>query len=94
MRAETASISLIGDPGQCGSPVLQVTPAFRHPNFYGCVVRKALCQTQEMAACIVSYVDTSGIRHSVEVEVNSPYEAAAIKVCKQHNFRAARLHNY
>ena len=40
-----------------------------------------------MATCIVSYVDTSGIRHSVEVEAESLYEAAvlAIKVFRQHD---------
>ena len=40
-----------------------------------------------MATCVVSYVDTSGIRHSVEVEAQSLYEAAvlAIKVFRQHD---------
>ena len=40
-----------------------------------------------MATCVVSYVDTSGIRHSVEVEAQSLYEAAvlAIKVFREHD---------
>jgi hypothetical protein len=40
-----------------------------------------------MAACVVSYLDTSGIRHTVEVEAQSLYEAAvlAIKVFRQHD---------
>ena len=40
-----------------------------------------------MASCVVSYVDTSGIRHSVEVEAQSLYEAAvlAIRVFRQHD---------
>jgi hypothetical protein len=40
-----------------------------------------------MPRCLVSYLDTSGIRHSVEVEANSLYEAAvlAIKVFRQHD---------
>ncbi|HEY6247074.1 MAG TPA: hypothetical protein VIX17_24205 [Pyrinomonadaceae bacterium] len=40
-----------------------------------------------MATCVVSYVDTSGIRHSVEVEADSMYEAAVlgIKVFRQHD---------
>lgn len=40
-----------------------------------------------MASCIVSYLDTSGIRHSVEVEAESLYEAAALAV------RAFRRHD-
>ncbi len=40
-----------------------------------------------MAACTVSYLDTSGIRHSVEVEAESLYEAAALAV------RAFRRHD-
>jgi len=40
-----------------------------------------------MSVCIVSYLDTSGIRHSVQVEAQSLYEAAvlAVKVFKEHN---------
>jgi hypothetical protein len=33
-----------------------------------------------MAKCFVSYLDTSGIRHEVEVEAQSMYEAAALAV--------------
>ena len=42
---------------------------------------------RRMAACIVSYVDTEGLRHAVEVEAESLYEAAALAVrtFKQHN---------
>jgi len=40
-----------------------------------------------MAACIVSFVDTEGIRHTVEVEAESLFEAAvlAMKTFKQHD---------
>jgi hypothetical protein len=40
-----------------------------------------------MASCIVSFVDTEGIRHRVEVEAESLYEAAAlaIRIFKQHD---------
>jgi hypothetical protein len=40
-----------------------------------------------MATCIVSFVDLEGLRHSVEVEAESLYEAAAlaIKTFRQHN---------
>jgi hypothetical protein len=40
-----------------------------------------------MPRCVVSYLDTSGIRHTVEVEAQSLYEAAvlAIKVFHQHD---------
>ena len=40
-----------------------------------------------MAKCLVSYLDISGIRHSVEVEADSMYEAAALAVraFKEHD---------
>lgn len=40
-----------------------------------------------MAACIVSYLDTEGLRHTVEVEAESLYEAAvlAIRAFKEHD---------
>ena len=40
-----------------------------------------------MAKCLVSYLDTSGIRHSVEVDAQSLYEAAvlAIRVFREHD---------
>jgi hypothetical protein len=39
-----------------------------------------------MARCIVSYLATDGIRHSVEVEAESLYEAAvlAVRTFKRH----------
>jgi hypothetical protein len=39
-----------------------------------------------MASCVVSYLDTSGIRHTVEVEAESLYEAAvlAVRAFKEH----------
>ena len=40
-----------------------------------------------MASCIVSYLDSEGLRHSVEVEAQSLYEAAvlAVRIFKHHN---------
>jgi hypothetical protein len=40
-----------------------------------------------MAACIVSFLDTEGLRHSVEVEAESLYEAAvlAMRTFKEHD---------
>ena len=40
-----------------------------------------------MAICIVSYLDTEGLRHTVEVEADSLYEAAvlAIRTFRQHD---------
>ena len=40
-----------------------------------------------MGWCTVSYLDTEGIRHSVEVEADTLYEAVvlAVKTFKQHN---------
>lgn len=46
-----------------------------------------------MARCTVSYVDTEGLRHTVEVEAESLYEAAvlALKVFKQHGCEPGAL---
>ncbi len=40
-----------------------------------------------MALCVVSYVDTEGVRHTVEVEAESLYEAAvmAVKTFRKHD---------
>jgi len=40
-----------------------------------------------MASCVVSYLDTSGIRHTVEVEASGLYEAAALalRTFRQHD---------
>lgn len=40
-----------------------------------------------MAKCFVSYLDLSGIRHQVEVEAASMYEAAAmaVKAFREHD---------
>ena len=46
-----------------------------------------------MAACIVSYVDTEGLRHAVEVEAESLYEAAvlAVRTFRQHHCEPGEL---
>ena len=46
-----------------------------------------------MAKCFVSYLDGSGIRHQVEVEAGSMYEAAAlaVKVFKDHDCEPGQL---
>ena len=36
---------------------------------------------RRMAACIVSFVDLDGIRHSVEVEADGLYEASVLGLC-------------
>lgn len=48
-----------------------------------------------MPRCIVSYLDTDGLRHSVEVEAEGLFEAAvrAVKVFRQHNCEPAELSN-
>jgi hypothetical protein len=40
-----------------------------------------------MASCIVSYLDTEGLRHTVEVEADTLYEAAvlAMRTFKEHH---------
>ena len=46
-----------------------------------------------MSACIVSYVDLDGVRHSVEIEAESLYEAAVLGLCAfhKHNLEPAQL---
>jgi hypothetical protein len=46
-----------------------------------------------MARCFVSYLDVSGIRHEVEVEAASMYEAAALalKVFREHDCEPGQL---
>lgn len=41
-----------------------------------------------MPNCFVSYLDTSGIRHSVEIDAESLYEAAALamRAFKEHGY--------
>ena len=48
-----------------------------------------------MASCVVSYLDISGIRHTVEVEAESLYEAAALAVhaFKEHECEPGSLSN-
>jgi hypothetical protein len=46
-----------------------------------------------MAACIVSFVDFDGIRHSVEVEAEGLYEASVLGLCafRKHELEPAGL---
>ena len=46
-----------------------------------------------MAKCVVSYLDLSGIRHQVEVEATSMYEAAAlaIRAFREHDCEPSQL---
>jgi hypothetical protein len=46
-----------------------------------------------MAKCFVSYLDVSGIRHQVEVEASSLYEAAAlaVKAFRDHDCEPGQL---
>lgn len=48
-----------------------------------------------MASCIVSFLDTEGLRHTVEVEAESLFEAAvlAARTFKQHNCAPGALSN-
>src|SRR6185436_11528760 len=49
--------------------------------------RARMLDSGVMASCVVSFLDTEGLRHAVEVEAESLYEAAvlAMKAFKQHN---------
>ena len=46
-----------------------------------------------VATCIVSYLDTDGLRHKVEVQAASVYEAAALAIAafKKHNCQPGEL---
>ncbi len=48
-----------------------------------------------MAKCFVSYLDTYGIRHAVEVEAETMYEAAALalKAFKEHELEPGAMAN-
>ncbi len=49
--------------------------------------------SRRMAACVVSHVDTEELRHAVEVEAESLYEAAvlAIRTFRQHHCEPGEL---
>lgn len=46
-----------------------------------------------MSACIVSFVDLDGVRHSVEVQAEGLYEAAILGLTafKKHDFKPGAL---
>jgi len=48
-----------------------------------------------MATCVVSYLDGEGLRHAVEVQADSLYEAAvlAVRTFKQHDCPPAEMTN-
>lgn len=48
---------------------------------------------RRMAACIVSFVDLDGIRHSVEVDADGLYEASVLAICafRKHELDPAGL---
>jgi len=48
---------------------------------------------REMAACIVSFVDLDGIRHSVEVDAEGLYEASVLGICafRKHDLEPGGL---
>src|SRR6266853_2353659 len=51
------------------------------------------CNSPLMAACIVSFVDLDGIRHSVEVEAEGLYEASVLGLCafRKHDLEPGGL---
>lgn len=48
-----------------------------------------------MAKCFVSYLDTSGVRHAVELDAESMYEAAALalKAVKENELEPGGMAN-
>ncbi len=58
-------------------------------------MRQPVINSGAMAICFVSYVDSEGLRHAVEVEADSLYEAAvkAVKTFKQHGCEPGELNS-
>jgi hypothetical protein len=54
-----------------------------------------IAKLRRMARCIVSYLDISGLRHTVEVDAESLYEAAvlALRTFKQHDCEPVGMSN-
>src|SRR5713101_8191147 len=48
---------------------------------------------RRMAACIVSFLDLEGVRHSVEVEADGLYEASVLGLCafRKHDLEPGGL---
>jgi hypothetical protein len=48
---------------------------------------------RRMAACVVSFIDLDGIRHSVEIEAEGLYEAAVLGLVtfRKHDFQPGAL---
>jgi hypothetical protein len=46
-----------------------------------------------VATCVVSYLDTEGLRHTAEVQAESLYEAAVLAICafKRHDYEPGAL---
>src|SRR5258706_5858088 len=60
-------------------PLLGFTPHYRASVRLAKITENAILRL--MAACIVSFVDLDGIRHSVEVEAEGLYEASVLGLC-------------
>lgn len=59
-----------------------------------CIIYETLLlDSGGMATCIVSYLDTEGLRHTVEVQAESLYEAAAlgVRTFRQHDCEPGAL---
>ena len=54
-----------------------------------------MLDSRAVATCIVSYLDMEGVRHTVEVEAGSLYEAAAlaIRTFREHDCEPGRAAN-
>lgn len=52
-----------------------------------------MLDSREMAACIVSFLDLDGVRHSVEVQADGLYEAAVLGLCafRKHDLEPGGL---
>jgi hypothetical protein len=48
---------------------------------------------RRMAACIVSFVDLDGVRHSVEIEAEGLYKAGVLGLCafRKYDLQPGRL---
>ena len=82
--SENTIATLLTAPNGGGPSTLANHPT-RPPTNLSKIIENA--RLRVVASCVVSYLDTEGLRHSVEVEADSLYEAGvlAIRTFRQHD---------
>jgi hypothetical protein len=88
-QRETVEINQIEDlvdKSACCGLTHRPLSAFHLGSSVSLMQQNERARLRRMAACVVSYLDTEGLRHTVEVEAESLYEAAvlAIRTFRNH----------